>query len=61
VPAAQNITGVNGVFERNIRKKQVNKPPNIPLHTPNFKWKSTGKYSPKTINFNSFKVMCLLK
>lgn len=53
VPVAQNITGVTGVFEKNIRKKPVNKS----LHTPDFKWKSTGKFSPKTNSFNSSKVI----
>jgi len=53
VPITQNITGVTGVFEKNIRKKPVNKS----LHTPDFKWKSTGKFSPKTNSFNSSMVI----
>lgn len=50
---AQNISGVTGVFEKNIRKKPVNKP----LYTPDFKWKSTGKFRPKTNSFDSSKVI----
>jgi len=52
VPVSQKVTGITGVFEQDIRKKHK---PEINLSI--LKWKSTGKFSPKTHNLSSSKVI----